>query len=477
MTTIIVYSVALLLIITGTFIFRTKIDAWAKQKIDGWNIPKCIQWIPGIKKETSDPAKQTPQAPNDDQLKEETRKEEPDAQKDAVKQSGRKDFLEQSFIGLLLFWMGIIALSLLWKIEVGEEATIRPLFWASLTAFVFHLATSWKIVNANEIAVRMFLGRPKHNVQSGIVLEIWPVMKVKTFPRTRYQYLIKFIEDDDERTQEEEAQSDGEKRLRVIRITTASKENARVSIQTMDDDDEYKSHFEKIIEAIKDIGDPLDSRLTVEPTFVIRFRILSPFYFIQAVKDADDAQKQIAQAVISRAQIEFARLTPTLILHSLKYINQKLTEEVEFMIGEKPYADKDGKKILKDRWGIEIQDVYVKTFGITKSVNEQIAKQVTQEIERKIKKSEGIGLGERTKQRLLRETEGYREMGEALKEPGSLAAFQGEVAQNVAKSSKTSVMVGGGSNLGNAVLDIARAFKLAGNGPIDVSPKPKEDPP
>jgi len=104
----------------------------------------------------------------------------------------------------------------------------------------------------------------------------------------------------------------------------------------------------------EDRNDLLALRLTIEPSFVVRFRILSPTTFIVRVRDMDELRKQIQDIIVSACGPEFAKRTVALVLKEWHMINEHLDNAVNHVVSE---------------WGVKVVNCQMKEAGIPHRTN------------------------------------------------------------------------------------------------------------
>ncbi|MBU4353182.1 SPFH domain-containing protein [Patescibacteria group bacterium] len=161
----------------------------------------------------------------------------------------------------------------------------------------------------------------------------------------------------------------------------------------------------------KETKDPLERRLTLEISFVNRWRITNPILFRKTIGTIDEFGRQIKDIVIRTGGQEIAQKKPKEVLEEWEKIDEKL------------------KKIVKETsegWGVETQNVFMAEFDPSKRVNTAMADATEALYLRKKKETDalaqkfadeqkGAGEGAAEKAILDGRTAGFEKMAKKLK--------------------------------------------------------------
>jgi len=146
----------------------------------------------------------------------------------------------------------------------------------------------------------------------------------------------------------------------------------------------FATHKEKM-----GTDDPLDRRLTTEPSAYIRFRVKrgSVENFLERIGSIEEAERQIRDANESEIKVIFARNTVKETLKNLEKINGKLLATTINLVED---------------WGIELLRVQIVDLGLSHNTNKKIDEAVQAEFEKRAT----ITLAEAERRRLEEEGEG-----------------------------------------------------------------------
>ncbi len=192
-------------------------------------------------------------------------------------------------------------------------------------------------------------------------------------------------------------------------------------------------------------NDLLALRLTIEPSFVVRFRIFSPTTFIVRVKDTSELKRQIQDIIVSACGPEFAKKTVAEVLEKWHDINELLDNKVNRVVTE---------------WGVKVVNCQMKEAGIPHRTNSalidlgvarsnSIATATRAEGEKKRLTLEGEGRASAIRSETDARTAGLFAQISALSGlPQELirATLAAEAAPRVMREAKASVVLGSNAN-------------------------------
>ncbi len=193
---------------------------------------------------------------------------------------------------------------------------------------IFYIILSIKIVHEEEIGGIILLGEPIEDAEAGPHLVPFLFAKVRRFPRGVIQQEIPG--EPNEIWHEKGFPPADSKLVPPIRVTTG---------------EDTKS------------TDPLDRRMTLEPTATNRFRINSVTKFLSTVVTLEEAKRQVFDVVVAFLSKEFAQRTPRTILRDLSVISGALDAEVNTLVTS---------------WGLDSEGTQVKLVDLPRTVSEAL---------------------------------------------------------------------------------------------------------
>lgn len=161
--------------------------------------------------------------------------------------------------------------------------------------------------------------------------------------------------------------------------------------------------------------DPLERRLTLEISFVNRFKIIDPIVFRKTIGTLEEFRRQVRDIVVRTGGQQIAKRSPKDVLEKWEEIDTELNGIVE--------------KTAKD-WGVITQNVYMGDIDPSKRVNTAMAeatealylrkkKETDAEAQKFVDERKGMGEGAAEKAILDGRTAGLAEMKDKLGlEPG-----------------------------------------------------------
>lgn len=334
--------------------------------------------------------------------------------------------------------------------------------WIIASLQMIYLVLSFRTVRADEKAVILLFERPLYEVNSGLVFIPWLICNLRIETSLVIQIQIPGEPEEVDKSGDDEKGVASGKFL-PIRATTGSYESVKKSDEFKDDP-----------ALIKD--DPLNERMTLEPSAQIVLKIKDISKFIRNIGSVAMAKKLLRDTSEGVIQSEFAKRTPALIIAHRTEINKKIREQIRLLIKDDPNtAGHD------EGWGAEIEAAQLLEIDISKKVNEALsqvaeakalqAKVVTNAISAKLAKIEqglgdkdyairqGEGVAKARELLLLAEAVGLDKLAELAKTPSGQLTMIVQQAKEMYEKAKYSILPGNGEGLYGAVAGIQEVLK------------------
>ncbi len=236
-------------------------------------------------------------------------------------------------------------------IFVGYWYSVGPWKWW-VPAFAFsaaHFFSAIKVIQPNERAVSIILGRFVSVLESGPHLVPWPIYLFKTI---KGQVALYFGTYDPTVDEADDA------KVRIVKKQPVRINWGEISSAVDLTDAERKTYDD----------DPLSLGHTTDPQFFVlwRYRDLKAFYV--EVGTADEAAKRIIVACESATQDMAGRTILSKARGEIDKISQQLRAGVERLVGDKDAKWEPGERQVAS-WGIDILQVRVKDLGIPHGTN------------------------------------------------------------------------------------------------------------
>lgn len=345
---------------------------------------------------------------------------------------------------------------------------------------IVYTLASFRTVRRNDNALILRFGRPIMQVSSGLVfVPLWictleavqkTVIEMQLPGEDRQVWRLK---DGSEHELPLGIREDGTRVdpppggwVRPIRIATGSRETTKLGKQnfpppTWDPSDPDKARkqaqydaakiefdaeetkFESDANALEKAQDPMHERLTLEPVFIVRFRVADLVRFVQVIGSIEEARRQIEDTVVSRAQREMGRRTPALIIAHQDDIDRRIHRDVEILIGEK---EDPRTGVRREPWGITLSDAYMAIPGVTETVNKASAKAVAAGFEAVELAKRGGGQGKEIENREAGKTRAIEARGKVMNKKGARRAAELDATVQ-AVGNNTKIVATGGSDL------------------------------
>jgi|GEM_PF-1343199 len=267
------------------------------------------------------------------------------------------------------------------------------IFW---TIGAIYALFSFRIVGPDKIGLRIFLGRPLHDLGSGPHLIPAFICSFRT--ETRLTIEDELPGDPEHVVDVEANQTVPPGKVRPIRVTFDRKHpeqgeyDPRWEIKFVDDDegDEKK--------------DPLSERIASTIQIIVRWRIKDIVTFVRVIGSVEQARRQFQDIVVSWAERELSRVRAKDAQRNVSGFSAMLQHNVQIAVGQEdnPHGPR------KEFWGIEIETVQIKGLGFSHTFN-RILQQVPAA---KAEAQATIISADARKQRLIREGEGFAKQAE-----------------------------------------------------------------
>jgi regulator of protease activity HflC (stomatin/prohibitin superfamily) len=321
--------------------------------------------------------------------------------------------------------MMIIALIGYVTIVIVEQYVTTDSGWRWSTAWLWisgaYILSSLridKLVNADQIGVRLLFGAPTDLVHPGL-----PVVPPFIFTLERLPILVQQLElpgepEDIFRGEMKTREPLPDGMVPPIRIpfrTSITEEEARriFGDNYSVDIDGNTLYFDHVVP-----DDGLSNRrITAEVVLVIRYRIQDAISFIRAIGSLEEANRQIEDTAISLVNRIFTKMSLAQALNNLEWMSAMLFREVERRTGLV-----EGKSAS---WGLDIENANVKLIELHHDLNTAIGdaneatfrKQSTitdAEAEQVKRYLEGKGAGQGERELLAGRTAGFKKMVKTL---------------------------------------------------------------
>ncbi|MFZ2038649.1 MAG: SPFH domain-containing protein [Minisyncoccia bacterium] len=334
---------------------------------------------------------------------------------------------------------------------------------------IIYTALSFKIVGTEELGALLVFERPVYEVRSGIVFVPWLICGLRRESRLTIQMQIPGEPEEVDKSGDDNRGLIAGKKYLPIRVTTSSYEIVMKDSRFANDP--------ALVE-----GDPLNNRMTLEPSAQIRFKIKDIIRFVQVIGSLKEAQRQLRDTAEGSIQSEFGRRTPALILAHRDEISKILRVEIGKLV-----KDDTCTPDSNEWWGIEIDTAQLLDIDINKKVNvalslataakiNKVTTVIDAEAAKEKKKQEGLGSKEfkiaegegAAKAReliLLAEAAGLAKLAEISKTPEGQLNLIVQQAKEMYQNSQYSILPGNGEGLFGTVAGIQEVLKrIQGNG-------------
>lgn len=217
--------------------------------------------------------------------------------------------------------------------------------WFSITGLVIglqllHFALSLKTIAPNEIGGLLFFGKPTERAQPGLVVVPWGLIQLIKLPRNPNQ--VQFPGNP------EEIYRDGDKEYFKLSPEERGRLVLPIRALTKGPDSEAAGGEASI----------LDTQMTIEPTFVVRWTIDETFWiFLIRIGDLDEANRQLRDSGEKVVIQEIAKRT---------------LRELAGEIGEVSDALRKTLDEATEDWGVTIDEASMLSPDIGKDVNKSL---------------------------------------------------------------------------------------------------------
>lgn len=338
--------------------------------------------------------------------------------------------------------------------------------WIILGFQIIYTVLSFKTVGPDEKAAVLFFGRPLHEVRSGLVFVPWLICSLRKESRLTIQIQIPGEPEEIDKSGDDEKGVSAGKVL-PIRATTGSYETVKKNSLFTNDP--------SLVE-----GDPLNQRMTLEPSAQIRFKIKNIVKFIGHIGSITEAKKQLRDTAEGVIKSEFAKRTPALIIAHWSEISNILKLEIGKMV-----KDDTGTIDEDEGWGVVIETAQLLDVDITKKVNEALSavsaakitanRTVTEARAARTKsEEEGAGIAKARELLLIAESVGMTKLAKLAKTPEGQITLIVQQAKEMYEKAQYSILPGNGEGLYGAVAGIQEVLKRIQGEDNKVEQAPKE---
>lgn len=282
---------------------------------------------------------------------------------------------------------------------------------------IVSIALSFKQVNTDMYGGIVFFDRPVHQVSSGLVFLPWPFFGLKLLSKTPTQ--IQFPGDP------EKTFKGGDKKY-------------------FDLSPEDRAAFVLPIRALTagpkagsttDTGEILDTQMTIEPTFTVRFVVDHFWVFLVSIGSYEETIRQMRDAGEKAIIEEIAKRTPRQVAESIAEISEALRKALE---------------VATESWGISIVEVSMLSPDLSHDVNTAL---------------QAITVSKASAKKLSIDTEAAAKAAERQAVAARVKLEQEGAGAAAAKLAELKALAKGRKELGvdgNAVIDLEKARAMAG---------------
>lgn len=239
-------------------------------------------------------------------------------------------------LGILI----VVAIFIYKIVEIKIMPSYGPEHWvntqhldrAVIYFFLLYGLASFRTVGATELGAFLLFEKPLFEVESGLIFVPFLICSLKTDTRLVIQ---RQFPGEPEIVDKSGNDKDG--------IATGKVAPIRITHKGLTGDQ----------------ADPLNLRLTSEPSFIVRYHIQKGNYvtFLTTIGDTKEAERQMRDTIESQARVQFGKMTPAQTLERLGDINTELKSEVDKLVAT---------------WAIDVLDTHVVDLDLGKTVNEAL---------------------------------------------------------------------------------------------------------
>lgn len=236
-----------------------------------------------------------------------------------------------------------------------DEKNLWNWGWIIISFQIIYIVLSFKTVGPEEKAAVLLFKRPMYEVKSGLIFVPWLVCSLRKESRLTIQMQIPGEPEEIDKSGDDNKGLLPGKMFLPIRSTTASYEIVKKNKAFANDP--------ALVE-----GDPLNRRMTLEPTAQIRFKIKDLVKFIQTIGSIKEAKKQLRDTAEGVIDSEFGKRTPALIIAHRSDINKTLRKEIGKLVKDDTTTPEHN-----EWWGVDIETAQLLDLDISKKVNEALS--------------------------------------------------------------------------------------------------------
>lgn len=233
-----------------------------------------------------------------------------------------------TYLSVIIFTVSIILMLLKIKTKGINIGTVL------LTLELCYTALSYGTVKIDEVGAMFFLDRPMKNLKKGPYIAFLGILSVKKERGTFFQ---------DELPAEPEKIYRGDDK-----VPDGMFPPIRIKFGMPREDD---------TESLK--NDPYNVSIVADVVPVVAWRIANPIIFFEKMGTIENCRQILSDKAIAIFGDDLSQMTPAKALLELRKISQTLENELR-------------EAILKEKWGIELKDAYLKPFNFSHPLNDAV---------------------------------------------------------------------------------------------------------
>ena len=383
-----------------------------------------------------------------------------DDQKKEVEERMKRAYSKLSITTTVIygFFLFISIWLFAFRIPLGPLGSLPLSILPISGALAFTLA-SLRVVGPDKLATLLFFGDPAKEVGSGLSFVPFGISDLQIDTKNFIQLVFGTPTEGKNGQLSDIKDVTGSDLYEVrepLRITAHGPRGAYYGEKPDVTDDETWEKQKKEWQKIDD-SDALGQKITIDPLLIARFRITHHPTFISNIGSVRKVNRQIIDTSETALQAFIGRRTIAHTQRSMDQVNDHLTERIEWLVGEPDAVAPTGSRstATKGWWGIDVESVQLKSFGLPERVNKAIADAVQEvskkegafqkaEASKRTKIREGEGAAKAQELLLFAQAKGYAKIAKSLEtEEGKLAA-QLEAMQKALSTGDNKLFLAGG---------------------------------
>ncbi len=240
------------------------------------------------------------------------------------------------------------------KVMLEIYVLIVAVFVVLFVAAICIVVANVKVVSEKEIGLRTFLGRILGVLKSGPYLQFWPIVKIKTAPKTAIKVDFGTLDRSEIERANRASSSDSwyvfQEPIRINWGDITSTDGIT---------DEEKKQYE---------NDPLAKRLTTDPHLYYIFQISDFVKLTEVAGGLTEAMDRIKDTCITAMQERAGKTFLAKAIKEVDTLSEKILDEVEWLVGD-PNAKPREEQTPNESWGVDVKEVRVTSLGTSHAVN------------------------------------------------------------------------------------------------------------